>query len=362
MENNEKNNKKKKGLLLLLLLLIALLLGLEFLWKHDKGTGETVNSEQPAREVPSSSVTKSQQPEPVKAQPVAYAKKHRDRGAVTPVNEQVEEPKVVEQVVNEQEKPVVKQEPKIVTPKREEVEETDTAIIKMEDILPEKYTFPKYGVFRLGIRAGVGYSHISRLGGILESYNIRPNFDMSDKGHVVPRIGVKSSWQYKRVGVELGADYTMFNTTLTKHTPQTDLQETFKFRYDIIYTQLLGNVYLTPNLYMGAGVGMAFPFVSRNIDYTTNRSNFYQQVDALTRLHLRGALKKRPQLMPTLKAGYQFANGIELGLEYSFGITDLIETLPNDYSYNEIKNNTQFVSFTVGYNIFLNNKRKEIKD
>ena len=99
MENNEKNNKKKKGLLLLLLLLIALLLGLEFLWKHDKGTGETVNSEQPAREVPSSSVTKSQQPEPVKAQPVAYAKKHRERGVVTPVNEQVEEENTASDIV-----------------------------------------------------------------------------------------------------------------------------------------------------------------------------------------------------------------------------------------------------------------------
>ena len=174
---------------------------------------------------------------------------------------------------------------------------------------------------------------------------------MTEKGYIVPRIGFFGEWRYKRIGIELGADYTMFSSTLTKYTPQTDLRETVKFRYDMLYTQLLGNVYLTPNIYMGAGVSVAFPFVSRNIDYLTNRNSFYQQVDNLTRYHLRNSLKKRPQLLPTIHAGYLLSNGIQFGLEYSYGITDLIETLPNDYSYNEIKNNTHFVSFTVAYSI-----------
>ena len=175
---------------------------------------------------------------------------------------------------------------------------------------------------------------------------------MIEKGHLVPRIGLFGEWRYKRIGVELGADYTMFNTTLKKTTPLTGLVESYKFRYDILYTQLLGNVYLTPYMYMGAGVSVAFPFVSRNIDYTTNRNNFYQQVDALTRQHLRSSLDRKVQFMPTIKAGYQFVNGLELGLEYSYGISDFIKTLANDYGYNERHNNTHFVSFTVGYDIF----------
>ena len=36
----------------------------------------------------------------------------------------------------------------------------------------------------------------------------------------------------------------------------------------------------------------------------------------------------------------------------NFGISDFIKTLANDYGYNERHNNTHFVSFTVGYDIF----------
>ena len=247
------------------------------------------------------------------------------------------------------EKTVVKEERKAVEEEEPDIEqEEDIAVDTAKAFRP---SFKK-SHFRFGPRLGIGYTSITRLGGILESYSVRPNFDMIEKGHLVPRIGLFGEWRYKRIGVELGADYTMFNTTLKKTTPLTGLVESYKFRYDILYTQLLGNVYLTPYMYMGAGVSVAFPFVSRNIDYTTNRNNFYQQVDALTRQHLRSSLDRKVQFMPTIKAGYQFVNGLELSLEYSYGISDFIETLANDYGYNERHNNTHFVSFTVGYDIF----------
>ena len=353
MENNE-NKQKKKRLLALLLLLIALLLGGGLLWKCDKGT--TPNND--------TSTTPNPDPSPVNGEgspitqkltpntthPRVYAKRKR----VAAVEQEVKEEPVLQTmeeapVKKEVEKPVAREDIDVVEQDEPEIDqEEDVAVVDTAEII--RTPFPK-SPFRFGPRLGIGYTSITRLGGILESYNVRPHFDMTEKGYVVPRVGLFGEWRYKRIGIELGADYTMFSSTLTKYTPQTDLRETVKFRYDMLYTQLLGNVYLTPNIYMGAGVSVAFPFVSRNIDYLTNRNSFYQQVDNLTRYHLRNSLKKRPQLLPTIHAGYLLNNGIQFGLEYSYGITDLIETLPNDYSYNEIKNNTHFVSFTVGYNI-----------
>lgn len=353
MENNE-NKQKKKRLLALLLLLLALLIGSGLLWKCNRSEGEgSLPTPSPVEEELEREEQTTNTPRPLpNTRQTAYAQRKRERKVVVEQEVQ-EEPSV--QVVEEF--PVKKEiEKTVVKEERKAVEEEEPDIDQEEDIAVDtakafRPSFKK-SHFRFGPRLGIGYTSITRLGGILESYSVRPNFDMIEKGHLVPRIGLFGEWRYKRIGVELGADYTMFNTSLKKTTPLTGLVESYKFRYDILYTQLLGNVYLTPYMYMGAGVSVAFPFVSRNIVYTTNRNNFYQQVDALTRQHLRSSLDRKVQFMPTIKAGYQFVNGLELSLEYSYGISDFIKTLANDYGYNERHNNTHFVSFTVGYDIF----------
>ena len=352
MENNE-NKQKKKRLLALLLLLLALLIGSGLLWKCNRSEGEgSLPTPSPVEKELEREEQTTNTPHPLpNTRQTAYAQRKRERKVVVEQEVQ-EEPsvQVVEEVPvkKEIEKTVVKEERKAVEEEEPDIEQEEIAVDTAKAFRP---SFKK-SHFRFGPRLGIGYTSITRLGGILESYSVRPNFDMIEKGHLVPRIGLFGEWRYKRIGVELGADYTMFNTTLKKTTPLTGLVESYKFRYDILYTQLLGNVYLTPYMYMGAGVSVAFPFVSRNIDYTTNRNNFYQQVDALTRQHLRSSLDRKVQFMPTIKAGYQFVNGLELSLEYSYGISDFIETLANDYGYNERHNNTHFVSFTVGYDIF----------
>ena len=358
MENNE-NKQKKKRLLALLLLLIALLLGGGLLWKCDRGTPNPDTSTTPNPDpspVNGEGSPIAQKPTPT-TQHRAYAQKKRER--MTVVEQEVKEEPTTQTVEEtpmkkEVEKPVAREDREVVEQDEPEIDqEEDVAVVDTAEIIRTPF---KMSRFRFGPRLGIGYTSITRLGSILESYSVRPNFDMTEKGYVVPRLGIFAEWRYKRIGVEAGIDYTMFSSTVTKFTPLTDVKETFKFRYDILYTQLLGNVYLTPNIYMGAGVSIAFPFVSRNIDYKTNRNNFYQQVDNLTRYHIRSSLDRKVQFMPTLRAGYQFDNGLELGLEYSYGTSDFIETLPNDYGYNEIKNNTHFVSFFVGYNIFRNSK------
>ena len=352
MENNE-NKQKKKRLLALLLLLLALLIGSGLLWKCNRSEGEgSLPTPSPVEKELEREEQTTNTPHPLpNTRQTAYAQRKRERKVVVEQEVQ-EEPsvQVVEEVPvkKEIEKTVVKEERKAV---EEELDIEQEEEIAVDTAKAFRHSFKK-SHFRFGPRLGIGYTSITRLGGILESYSVRPNFDMIEKGHLVPRIGLFGEWCYKRIGVELGADYTMFNTTLKKTTTLTGLVESYKFRYDILYTQLLGNVYLTPYMYMGAGVSVAFPFVSRNIDYTTNRNNFYQQVDALTRQHLRSSLDRKVQFMPTIKAGYQFVNGLELSLEYSYGISDFIETLANDYGYNERHNNTHFVSFTVGYDIF----------
>ena len=215
------------------------------------------------------------------------------------------------------------------------------------------YSFPHHHLFRLGLRAGVGYSSISGLSSIIENYDIRPTFTMNERGGVNPRIGVFGTWQYRRLGAELSIDYTRLSSKLTEYKKPENVTETTRFHYNFITPQILLRFYAFPKFYMGAGISAAIPFGSRNIDFTNDRiGEVYRQQAERTQDHLRESVKARVTFIPTIKIGYvDIKNGLEAGLEYGFGFNDVLRTSANDYGYQERMNNLQTVSLTIGYSL-----------
>ena len=215
------------------------------------------------------------------------------------------------------------------------------------------YSFPHHHLFRIGLRAGVGYSSISGLSSIIENYDIRPTFTMNERGGVNPRIGVFGTWQYRRLGAELSIDYTRLSSKLTEYKKPENVTETTRFHYNFITPQILLRFYAFPRFYMGAGISAAIPFGSRNIDFTNDRiGEVYRQQAERTQDHLRESVKARVTFIPTIKIGYvDIKNGLEAGLEYGFGFNDVLRTSANDYGYQERMNNLQTVSLTIGYSL-----------
>ena len=215
------------------------------------------------------------------------------------------------------------------------------------------YSFSHHHLFRIGLRAGVGYSSISGLSSIIENYDIRPTFTMSERGGINPRIGVFGTWQYRRLGAELGIDYTRILSKLTEHKIPENVTETTRFHYNFITPQVLLRFYVFPKFYMGAGISAAIPFGSRNIDFANDRiGEVYRQQAERTQDHLRESVKARVAFIPTIKIGYvNIKNGLEAGLEYGFGFNDMLRTSANDYGYQERMNNLQTVSLTIGYSL-----------
>ena len=215
------------------------------------------------------------------------------------------------------------------------------------------YSFPPHHLFRIGLRAGVGYSSISGLSSIIENYDIRPTFTMNERGGVNPRIGVFGTWQYRRLGAELNIDYTRISSKLTEHKIPENVTETTRFHYNFITPQFLLRFYVFPKFYMGAGLSAAIPFGSRNIDFANDRiGEVYRQQAERTQEHLRESVKARVAFIPTIKIGYvDVKNGLEAGLEYGFGFNDMLRTSANDYAYQERMNNLQTVSLTIGYSL-----------
>ena len=215
------------------------------------------------------------------------------------------------------------------------------------------YSFPPHHLFRIGLRAGVGYSSISGLSSIIENYDIRPTFTMNERGGISPRIGVFGTWQYRRLGAELNIDYTRLSSKLTEYKKPENITETTRFHYNFITPQVLLRFYVFPKFYMGAGISAAIPFGSRNIDFTNDRiGEVYRQQAERTQDHLRESVKARVAFIPTMKIGYvDVKNGLEAGLEYGFGFNDILRTSANDYGYQERMNNLQTVSLTIGYSL-----------
>ena len=215
------------------------------------------------------------------------------------------------------------------------------------------YSFPSHHLFRIGLRAGVGYSSITGLSSIIENYDIRPTFTMSERGGISPRIGIFGTWQYRRLGAELNIDYTRISSKLTEYKKPENVTETTRFHYNFITPQALLRFYAFPKFYMGAGISAAIPFGSRNIDFTNDRiGEVYRQQAERTQDHLRESVKVRVAFIPTIKIGYvDVKNGLEAGLEYGFGFNDMLRTSANDYGYQERMNNLQTVSLTIGYSL-----------
>ena len=215
------------------------------------------------------------------------------------------------------------------------------------------YSFPPHHLFRIGLRAGVGYSSISGLSSIIENYDIRPTFTMNERGGISPRIGVFGTWQYRRLGAELNIDYTRLSSKLTEYKKPENVTETTRFHYNFITPQVLLRFYSFPKFYMGAGISAAIPFGSRNIDFTNDRiGEVYRQQAERTQDHLRESVKARVAFIPTIKIGYvDVKSGLEAGLEYGFGFNDMLRTSANDYGYQERMNNLQTVSLTIGYSL-----------
>lgn len=218
------------------------------------------------------------------------------------------------------------------------------------------FSFPHRHLFRIGIRFGGAYSRITRLGNIAESYDTRPVFTMDESGRFSPTAGIFITWQYRRIGAELGADYLRLSGRIKEYMMRECITEKTTFRYDYIAPQLMFLFYAFPKIYISAGARAAIPFGSRRIDYANDRTGeVYRQQSWLTRYHLRDAVKSRVVFMPSLSIGYTDAkSGLEVSLEYSYGATDVLHTEPNDYGYSEIRNNAHWLGLTTGCSIPLN--------
>ncbi len=353
MTDKKKDNRRKRAAITAILLLLALLIGLDRCTdkeepKTDTGTGATAVT-----------TKKQKDNEPHKPQPSQLRQKpkrtRRQKVTETPViNQEPAMPQPEEELiaVMPAEEPVnIQPEPKKEEQKPVEAEE------------PAEVFAPSKHQFAIGVRAGVGYSSITSLGGMTESYNVRPQFTLKEKGSIVFRGGIFGTWRYGMIGAELGLDYLRLSGSTEKNTAAINLTEKMSVGCDALAPQLMFRFYPYDGFYMSAGAMAVLPFHT-SVSYETSRTGtIYRQQDELAAKHLRETVSSNVQFAPALKIGYSDKKtGLEAAIEYDYGATDLLHTKKNEYGYTERCNNSHYIGVSIGYTIDLNKKVQNKKD
>jgi hypothetical protein len=354
MTDNKKSNRRKRAAITAILLLLALLIGWDRCTekeepKSDAGTSATTNIAE-----------KHSDKEPHKPQPSQLrqkAKRNR-RPKVT------EEPVIIQKTVEKQPEEEIEcmpSEQPVNTKPQPEPKKDEQHVVEAEE--PAEVFAPSKHRFAIGVRAGAGYSSITSLGGMTESYNVRPQFTLKEKGSVVFRGGIYGTWRYGMIGAELGVDYMRLSGSTEKHTATTDLTEKMSVGCDALAPQLMFRFYPYDGFYMSAGAMAVLPFHT-SVGYETSRTGtIYRQQDELAAKHLRETVSSNVQFAPALKIGYTDKNtGLEAAVEYDYGATDLLHTNKNEYGYTERCNNSHYIGVSIGYTIDLNKKVQNKKD
>jgi hypothetical protein len=352
MTDNKKSNRRKRAAITAILLLLALLIGWDRCTekeepKNDAGTSATTNIAE-----------KHNDKEPHKPQPSVIRQKTKRNRRQKVTEEPVVSQKPVEKQPEEEiwaEMPVRK--PVKTEPQPETKEEQNTVEEPAQQFAPSKHRFA------IGVRAGAGYSSITSLGGMTESYNVRPQFTLKEKGSIVFRGGIFGTWRYGMIGAELGVDYLRLSGSTEKNTAAINLTEKMSVGSDALAPQLMFRFYPYDGFYMSAGAMAVLPFHT-SVSYETSRTGtIYRQQDELAAKHLRETVSSNVQFAPALKIGYTDKNtGLEAAIEYDYGATDLLHTKKNEYGYTERCNNSHYIGVSIGYTIDLSKKVQNKKD
>lgn len=122
----------------------------------------------------------------------------------------------------------------------------------------------------------------------------------------------------------------------------------FKVEYQYISLELWYKAYIFKGLYLGTGPRVGFNLTPGSIFYTSNGENLYGP-DIRIQQQMRDVLKGRDNFSFVIGMGYDFGDGIAIGVRYYQGIGDVMSTEVNNFNFIENRNTSRIYQFSLGY-------------
>ncbi|MGA9638685.1 outer membrane beta-barrel protein [Flavobacterium sp.] len=132
-----------------------------------------------------------------------------------------------------------------------------------------------------------------------------------------------------------------------------DLEYNIKFNYNYLNAGILFKFYPIENLYIGAGPTLALNLNPNDMTYTSNGASrpggIDFEPDETVQKVLKESFEGKNFLKATFGLGYEFNSDITIGIRYSLGLSDALETKENGFRYSEVKNKMSSFGISIGY-------------
>jgi len=204
---------------------------------------------------------------------------------------------------------------------------------------------------QFGFKAGAVYTNISDLSKVLvsESYYTDYTFENFNELGFTGGIYLNYKFEQSISAIYSELSYSRLGNKL-HYSDITDFSYDFIIKYNFLNLDLWYKAYIYKGLHLGAGIRIGFNLTPGGLYYTSNGEDLYGP-DIRIQQQMRDVLKGRNNFCLGVSAGYEFTFGLSIDARFYYGISDVMVTEVNNFSFIENNNTSQIIQITLGYAI-----------
>jgi len=208
--------------------------------------------------------------------------------------------------------------------------------------------------FTYGIKAQVNYSDINELPKMIVSEDFYTGYELTGEKNFGYNVGVFINYKFRESKFAFQPEIAYAKEGgLLHYKDINNLEYNMKFDYSFFQINTLLKIYPVGGLSFGIGPQFGINLTPNNIKYTSNAHEISgledTPSDSLTEKYLREKIKGKSNFQAIGVLGYEFEFGLMFDFRYAYGLTDTIETSPNQFRWVETNNTTSSFLFTIGY-------------
>lgn len=225
---------------------------------------------------------------------------------------------------------------------------------------------------RISIKGGALNSSIQGIETTILSEPIFLNYSLNNKQKTGYTGGLGVNWEIKNsiASVNLDMLYSQQGSELRFNNSEKNFNYKMQFNYSYINFPLLVKVYPFEKSHdglhgvnLGFGPQLGINLTPENIKYTSGGPGKLPAfgTDLQQQQQIRNVLKGKNNFGIDFHLGYDFQGaGFNVELQYHYGLTDMVQTLPNAYNFIENKNTNNTIQLHFGWEIFSSYPKKSV--
>jgi len=208
--------------------------------------------------------------------------------------------------------------------------------------------------FTYGIKAQVNYSDIKELSKMIVSEDFYTGYELTEEKTFGYNVGAFINYKFRESKFAFQPEITYAKEGgLLHYKDVNNLEYNMNFDYRFLQLNTLFKIYPVGGLSVGVGPQFGINLTPNNIKYTSNAHEIFglenSPNDTETEKYLQEKIKGKSNFQAIGVLGYEFEFGLMFDFRYVYGLTDIIETSPNQFRWVETNNTTSSFLFTVGY-------------